>query len=224
MPLYHPALPWVPKIRLTDGTIVAADLFVYVDGARITGATKDDCWSATRQAGSIFNSLGIHEAARKRRWPSKQPRASAGSIVETTEQGVFVQVSNEKWDKCRRYIGEIVAELASSADETLEFKALERKRGFLIYVTRTYPVMVPYLKGFHQTLDSWRANCGEDGWKLSPTEITAAIRKNIREPETLSQENPPERVKIAPRFRTTWQRFRPCSQLCVCQSDRSKAT
>jgi hypothetical protein len=38
---YDPALPWVSKIRLTDGTI-AADLFVYVDDARITGATKDN--------------------------------------------------------------------------------------------------------------------------------------------------------------------------------------
>jgi hypothetical protein len=124
---YDPGLPWVSKIRLTDGTI-AADLFVYVDDARITGATKDDCCTATCQAGSIFNSLGIQEAARKRRWPSRKPGAWAGSIVESTDQGVFVQVSDEKWDKCRRYIGEIIGELASSGDETLEFKAFGKKK------------------------------------------------------------------------------------------------
>jgi hypothetical protein len=58
MQSYNPALPWVSKIRLTDGTI-AGDLFVYVNDARITGATKGDCWAAMHQAGSIFNSIGI---------------------------------------------------------------------------------------------------------------------------------------------------------------------
>jgi hypothetical protein len=98
---YDPALPWASKIRLPNATI-AADLFVYLDDARITGATKDDCWAATRQARSIFNSFGIQEAARKRRWPSRKPGAWAGSIVETTVEGVFIRVSDEKWDKCRR--------------------------------------------------------------------------------------------------------------------------
>jgi hypothetical protein len=69
---YDPALPWLSKIRLTDGTI-AAGLFVYVDDVRITGATtKDDCWAARRQGESIFNSLGIQE------WPSRRPGAWGG--------------------------------------------------------------------------------------------------------------------------------------------------
>jgi hypothetical protein len=29
-----------------------------------------------------------------------------------------------------------------------------------------YPSMVPYLKGIHSTLDSWRPNRDEEGWKL----------------------------------------------------------
>ena len=28
--------------------------------------------------------------------------------------------------------------------------------------------MVPYMKGFHNTIDSWRANRDGDGWKLRP--------------------------------------------------------
>jgi hypothetical protein len=36
----------------------------------------------------------------------------------------------------------------------------------LIYVTRTYPAMVPFLKGIHQTLEMWRPNRDEDGWKI----------------------------------------------------------
>ena len=81
---YDPKHPWVSKIRLSDGKI-AADLFVYVDDARITGPTEEECWAATRQAASRVNELGIQEAARKRRWPSKKPGAWAGSIVEATE-------------------------------------------------------------------------------------------------------------------------------------------
>ena len=73
----------------------------------------------------------------------------------------------------------------------LEFKVLESWRGYLIYVSRTFPVMVPYLKGIHQTLDSWRPNRGADGWKLKqrdidllwrgsddPTSITANLYEN----------------------------------------------
>jgi hypothetical protein len=125
---YDPRLPWVSKLRLNDGKL-AANIFIYVDDARVTAPSKEDCWQATRQAASTVNSLGIQEAGRKRRWGSRRPGAWAGSIVESTDEGVFVTVSQEKWEKSRRYIGEIIEELASSGD-TLDFKSLEKKPGF----------------------------------------------------------------------------------------------
>jgi hypothetical protein len=201
---YDPKHPWVSKIRLTDGKI-AADLFVYVDDARITGPSEEECWAATRQTASRVNELGIQEAARKRRWPSQKPGAWAGSIVEASEQGVYVTVSQERWTKARRYIGEIVDELASSGNKTLDFKPLERKRGFLIYVTRTYPAMVPYLKGIHQTLDSWRTNRDSEGWKLSAKELAARLR-NGRSLEK-EPEGPPSRVKAASRLEGDLEAF-----------------
>lgn len=180
---YDPTLPWVSKIRLEDGKI-ACDLFIYVDDGRVTGPTKDECWKATRQAASRLNSLGVQEAPRKRRWSSRTPGAWAGSIVESTKDGVMVMVDEEKWDKSRRYIGEIIAEMKKSKDGSLGFKDLERKRGFLIYVTRTYPAMVPFLKGIHLTLDGWRPNRDVDGWKMQNV-------KRLRE----ESRDPPERVK-----------------------------
>ena len=39
-------------------------------------------------------------------------------------------------------------------------------QGFLVYVTRTYPAMVPYLKGFHLTIDMWRGGRNIEGWKV----------------------------------------------------------
>jgi hypothetical protein len=191
---YDPRLPWVSKMRLCDGKL-AADIFIYVDDARVTAPTKDECFHATRQAASTVNSLGIQEAARKRRWGRRRPGAWAGSIVESTEEGVFVTVSQEKWEKSRRYIGDIIAEL-KDAGGMLEFKELEKKRGFLIYVTRTYPSMVPYLKGIHQTLDSWRPHRDKDGWKQTMKEIRRK-RKREREEE---QGEPPTHVKAATRL------------------------
>ncbi len=95
-----------------------------------------------------------------------------------------------------------MGELQQSSEGTLEFKPLERKRGFLIYVTRTFPSMVPYLKGIHQTLDTWRPNRREDGWKMTPREIQLRLRAgeggNVAPQDALDQ--PPARVKAAPRL------------------------
>ena len=185
---YDPTLPWVSKIRLDDGRI-AADLFIYVDDVRLTGSSAEECRQAGRRAASVANSLGIQDAARKRRFGSQRPGAWAGSVVETSQEGVFVTVSQEKWDKCKRYIGDIVGEL--NRTQQLNHKELEKKRGFLIYVTRTYPAMVPFLKGIHQTLEMWRPNRDDDGWKLT--------RPAIQE-VSIDHGEPPQFVDAAPRL------------------------
>ncbi len=48
----------------------------------------------------------------------------------------------------------------------LSHKELLSDRGFLVYVTRTYPPMVPCLKGFHLTIKMWQGSWHADGWKL----------------------------------------------------------
>ena len=45
----------------------------------------------------------------------------------------------------------------------LSHKELQSDRGFLVYVTRTYPAMVPYLKGFHLTIKMWRGGRDAEG-------------------------------------------------------------
>mmetsp|Transcript_6843 Transcript_6843/g.10393 ORF Transcript_6843/g.10393 Transcript_6843/m.10393 type:complete len:95 (-) Transcript_6843:2465-2749(-) len=92
-----------------------------------------------------------------------------------TENEVLVMVDQEKWSKTRKYIGEILKELTSSDDGKLDFKDLERKLGFLIYVTRTY-------KGMHLTLDSWRKHRDADGWKLTDREIRRAMEDGNTDP------------------------------------------
>ena len=43
-------------------------------------------------------------------------------------------------------------------------------RGFLMYVVRTYTWMNPYIKGMHNTIDSWREGRAEDGFKMGAKE------------------------------------------------------
>ena len=73
----------------------------------------------------------------------------AGSVVETDGQGVYVTVSQERWDKSKRYIGDIVEELSRTSE--LNHKELEKKRGFLLgdVVKSDYAVTLEIVKCTH---------------------------------------------------------------------------
>eukprot|EP00957_Ditylum_brightwellii_P056820 4307432-Ditylum_brightwellii.AAC.1 len=62
-------------------------------------------------------------------------------------------------------------------------------------MSRTYPEMVPYLKGTHHTLESWRPTRDEDGWKYTMCEMLAKYRVN---PIWQEHEGAPEFVKPVP--------------------------
>ena len=164
---YTPRKHWVYRVR-ADG-VLAADLFIYIDDLRPTGPSKRECWAAAHQVGSRLTWFGLQDAARKRRKASQQPGAWAGTVIHTDGEEVCVLVSQEKWDKTRRWI----AWMKEHTDGKKKFchKELERCRGFLIYVSRTYRPFIPFLRGVHQTLESWRDWRGADGWKLTDREI-----------------------------------------------------
>ena len=54
------------------------------------------------------------------------------------------------WGKTRRLIANIMNMELEVSD------VLESIKGFLVYVSRKYRYMNPYLKGFYIMLDSWR--------------------------------------------------------------------
>jgi hypothetical protein len=165
---YDPGLPWVYKVK-EDGT-PAADFCFYVDDNRTAGNTQSEAWLAARRVASVCSHLGIQDASRKRRKASQSPGAWAGAMVSTDDAGVFVTVSQEKWEKAQSMIAATVAEV-EEYDGWMDRKTLERHRGFLLYVTRTFPATVPYLKGFHLTIDGWRKNRDSEGWKFCSREI-----------------------------------------------------
>ena len=89
-----------------------------------------------------------------------------GSVLSTSDGKVGVKVSQDKWDKAKRYVEETLEEVKKG--EPLQMDALLWRRGFLQYVRRTYPIMVPYMRGLHNTIDSWRSNRdSKTGWYTS---------------------------------------------------------
>jgi len=70
-------------------------------------------------------------------------------------------------------------------------KQLESVRGSLVYLSRTYPALVPYLKGIHLTLDSWRPNRDSQGWKTQP--LSDVELDGLTLPSSTAN-NPPEYI------------------------------
>jgi hypothetical protein len=83
--------------------------------------------------------------------------------VTHTEGGrVLGMVSQEKWNKTKLLIAELVKMILNGP---LSLQCLLKIRGFLMYVVRTYTWLNPYIKGLHLTVDSWRPERAEDGFK-----------------------------------------------------------
>eukprot|EP00978_Attheya_sp_CCMP212_P013320 scaffold33445_cov54-Attheya_sp.AAC.2 len=173
---YDPSMPWVYKVRLSDGKI-AVDVFGFVDDFRQTGNSQKKAWLAGRQVASRSNHLGIQDAPRKRRDGSSTPGAWTGSIIRTGEDGVFLLVSVEKWEKTKAMLEEMLTMIESNPDK-IPRKRLEQIRGFLNYVAQTYTWLRLYLIRLHMTIDGWRPNRDLEGWRLQPKMILVNAEPN----------------------------------------------
>ena len=162
MKKYDPSLPWVFKIR-TDGKM-AGDLFIYIDDLRVAASNEVDAWEGAHQVCCRLSWLGLQDAPRKRRAASRTPGAWAGSVIHTEGDLVCVLVSDKKWLKTKKWIKWLKDNVDN--EKGMDFRMLESCRGYLIYVSRTYLPMKPYLRGLHKTIDSWRPGRDVDGWKL----------------------------------------------------------
>jgi hypothetical protein len=91
-----------------------------------------------------------------------------GTIIQTDSNQVERMLSQARWQKTKENIEWIREQLSAQPTPKglkIPHKPLESIRGFLVYVSRTYPKMTPYLKGIHLTLDSWRVGQARSGWK-----------------------------------------------------------
>ena len=161
---YDPCRGWGVKWNdLTNAP--AADFEIYVDDVRTLGSSERECIGSSRRFASVCNYLGIQDAARKRRFPLQRPSVWCGAKVMSTDQGVFTSTTQEKWDKANEVVNRTMVELNNDVEGKLDRKTLERGRGFLIHLARTYPGLTPFLKGIHLTLETWRGGRDTEGWK-----------------------------------------------------------
>jgi hypothetical protein len=126
----------------------------------------------------------MQDAARKRRAPSAEPGAWAGTIIRTDGESVEKMVSQERWDKTKDCIQWIQDQLEAAPNKKFPkilHKRLKSIRGFLVYVSRTYCELVPYLKGIHLTLDSWQTGQSSSGWKFADQEDGCKLTNTIDE-------------------------------------------
>jgi hypothetical protein len=165
---YDPALPRGYKWNDKNNSI-AGNFEIYIDDIRSSNSSEEGCVLASRRIASICNFLGIQDAARKRHFPSQTPRVWCGAKSATDNKGLYTCTTQAKWDRGKNIINSWVEELALNKN-TIDRKGMMSGRGFLVHLSRTYPGIVPFLKGVHHTLESWRKGRNKDGWKYSRDE------------------------------------------------------
>ena len=193
---YDPTKPWIYKTRANDGQI-ACDIFIYVDDLRVTGPNKVEAWQACCRAASVLSYLGVQDAPRKRRDSSNMAGAWAGSVVYTTEEEIFILVTEEKWIKAKAQVQDLKQLIVFTK---VNRKRLQIIRGFLNYVGTTYPILLSYLMGLHLTIDGWRRGRDLEGWKKHKWNEESREGEDVTWME--APDKGPETVEVKPRLRT----------------------
>ena len=82
---------------------------------------------------------------RKRRKVTQRPGKWTGSIILTTKDlGLFVTVSQKKWDRARKIIFKWYDRIKTKNSAKVNFKELESDLGFLVHLAMTHQNMKPF--------------------------------------------------------------------------------
>jgi hypothetical protein len=166
---YQPSMPWVYRWNSIQAKM-ASFFGTYIDDIRGGGPSELDCRRTMHRTACRINYLGQQDAPRKRGQPTQTPQAWAGSKCKAVEgQGLYVLSMHGKWVKTQTILAKYFDRVVTNNQLSLDFKMLECDIGFLCHVSRTYPIMFAYLKGFYNTLNQWRWDRDVDGWKISKT-------------------------------------------------------
>ena len=102
---------------------------------------------------------------------------------------MYVTVTIARWNKGKAQIQWIHDQILVGS--LMCHKTLESYRGFLVYLSWTYPSLVPHLKGIHLTLDSWRPHRDQDGWRLTPAnQDQAMLNEHLQVPTDVPDQAP----------------------------------
>ncbi|KAL7573562.1 hypothetical protein ACA910_008700 [Epithemia clementina (nom. ined.)] len=157
--------------------------------------TAEEAWQAGARIAKVASFFGVQDAARKRREQTKRPVAWAGVVCGTYPDRPYVSVTTSKWEQTKEEVSQLREGLdqafATGGDRKMDCKTLEQVAGYLDHVTRAFPTIKVYLNGVYATMNAWRPDCDEEGWKVGHTKIES------------NKESPaaPVRVQIVPRMK-----------------------
>ena len=221
---FDPRKPWVFRWN-KRWSVIAGGIVMFVDDVRGSGFSLEHAWRVGMQLAQQIQYLGGQNAARKVRPPVKKPGAWAGCIFDTSDPDrITMTVSQDKWNKGRNLVESLWQEWKASSDGKVDYKEMERRRGFLIHLMMTYRFINPFLKGWHLTLDSWRPLRNEEGYKVKINEwenhlihkingldhmaqrdIDNVLSQIYRE---INEKGAPKRVRPVPRFESDLKALR----------------
>ena len=92
----------------------ACGVYVYADNGRVTGHCRELCWASGRRFASVSSKVGVHDAARKRTFPSWEPGPYAGTVCHTSGGEIIGTVSQEKWEKTKALVTELADTVAEA--------------------------------------------------------------------------------------------------------------
>ena len=208
--------PHQPKVMKWDSInkCITGDVITFVDNVRITGSSKERCWSVHRQFASQMQYLGLQDAPRKFRPPSQnQAGAWTGTIFRVDSGSVSKTVSQEKWSNGRDILARMQKSLETCDCPDLDRKEFEKQTGFLNHLAMTFEEFNPFLKGCYLTLNSWRSGRDQDGWKIPDKGWSRALFSRF-EDDLISREelntalnqaddgSAPKTVKACSRFKS----------------------
>ena len=116
-------------IKLGPMKKIASDVYVYIDDGRPTAGSTKASWRATQRVYQIIF-FCLQDSCKKRTAPSQEPGEWVVISVNSTGDRVTVFVSVKKSGKSKDIILRITLEL--SEGERLDFKQLEKDRGYLV--------------------------------------------------------------------------------------------
>ncbi|KAL7579738.1 hypothetical protein ACA910_021880 [Epithemia clementina (nom. ined.)] len=140
------------------------------------------------------------------------PRRGQEWSAELTPSGPLWRLhspsASERKKEIKRLKGQINSTSQTNGDGRVDRKVLEQVAGFLNHVARAYPTIQLYLNGVCATINAWRPDRDEEGWKTGDEKVEydhlnappcVRLMKRMRFDvealeELTSAEQPPERL------------------------------
>jgi hypothetical protein len=159
MPEFEPSRPKVMKWD-SGHSCVAADFLTFMDDLQGGAPGANEAWLSRDHVAKTIQHKGCQDATRKAGYPNKSPQPWTGGLVRIDGSGIYISLPLDKWNKVKGILAFYATEIAHHPQRrpTFSHKTLERKLGFLCHAAQTVKEFRPFLRGFYDTLNSWRPN------------------------------------------------------------------